>query len=296
MPRVSVVIPTYNRLDLVRRALDSVIAQTYPDYEILLVDDGSDEPVGDLAGLYPQIRILRHERNRGAAAARNTGIQASEAEFVAFLDSDDCWLPQKLQAQVALLDADPSLGGCVTGYINHTAEGTQICRPQKPRSWLQELSMGSQLGPGTTLMVRRACYPAVGYLDEKMPRLEDLDWLLRFVQQYDLGVIAEPLAAVYRSGYSSAARIEEANLLLVKKNTPAFRSLGCFHASQAIGKRWLETAVHYYREGNRRKGSDYLFKAIRANPLQRPGMYLRILDSLTGVGLLEKVRKILRPL
>jgi hypothetical protein len=195
-----------------------------------------------------------------------------------------CWM----QTQV--------LGGCVTGYINHTAEGTQIYRPQKPRSWLHELSMGSQLGPGTTLLVRRACYPAVGYLDEKMPRLEDLDWLLRFVQQYDLGVIAEPLAAVYRSGYSSAARIEEANLLLVKKNTPAFHSLGRFHASRAIGKRWLETAVHYYREGNRRKGSDYLFKAIRANPLHRPGMYLRILDSLTGVGLLEKVRKILRPL
>jgi glycosyltransferase involved in cell wall biosynthesis len=294
MPRVSVVIPTFNRLDLVRRALESVYAQTYPDYEILLVDDGSDEPVGELAGAYPQIRLLRHEHNRGAAAARNTGIQASDAEFIAFLDSDDCWLPQKLQVQVELLDADPGLGGCITGYTNHTTEGSWTYRPQKPGSWLRQLSMGSQLGPGTTLMVRRACYAVVGYLDEQMPRLEDLDWLLRFVQHYDLGVIAQPLATVYRSGFSSAARIEQANILLVQKNMPAFHSLGRFHASRAIAKRWLETAVHHYREGNRRQGSAYLFKAIRTNPLQRPGMYLRILESLTGPGLIDKVRKSLR--
>jgi glycosyltransferase involved in cell wall biosynthesis len=291
MPRISVVIPTYNRLALVTRAIDSVCAQTYQDFEILLIDDGSIEPIHTLADSYSQLQIIRHETRQGAAAARNTGIRAAKCEYVAFLDSDDFWLPEKLKAQLDLLDAHPGLGACTTGYHNHTNEASWTYKPIKPKSWVREMAMGCQLGPGTTLFVRRECYATVGYLDEAMPRLEDLDWLIRFARHYDIGVIPEALAVVQRSGFSSAAAMEAANTILLRKHSQSFRKLGRFFGTRAIGKRWLEVAVHYFREGNRKKGFLFLLKAIRTNPVLPPGMYLRIFDSLMGTSFLPFLKK-----
>src|SRR5688572_28062706 len=94
-PAVSVVIPVYNRPDAVRRAIQSVLGQTDQDFEIIVVDDGSTEAVAAAVASIPdrRVRLIRHDRNRGGSAARNTGIRASKAPLVAFLDSDDEWMP-----------------------------------------------------------------------------------------------------------------------------------------------------------------------------------------------------------
>jgi len=106
MPTVSVVIPTYNRAELLTRAIDSVLAQTYDDFELLVVDDGSTDDTEAVVTAYDddRVRYLAHETNRGANPARNTGIEAAEGEFVAFLDSDDEWRPRKLEAQLDRLE------------------------------------------------------------------------------------------------------------------------------------------------------------------------------------------------
>jgi len=121
-PKVSVVVPAYNRERLILHALNSVLAQTFADFEILAVDDGSTD--GTIQAIQsctdPRIRCLRHEKNRGAAAARNTGIQAARGEYVAFLDSDDEWLPHKLERQTAALDAcGAEIGGNSTWTFDH---------------------------------------------------------------------------------------------------------------------------------------------------------------------------------
>ena len=112
-PRVSVVIPTYNRARLLPRAVGSVLAQTFEDWELIIVDDGSDDDTPDvIAGFEDaRIRCIRHERNLGVSAARNTGIAAARGEYVTWFDDDDEWLPDALAPLVALLDAEIGANG-----------------------------------------------------------------------------------------------------------------------------------------------------------------------------------------
>jgi glycosyltransferase involved in cell wall biosynthesis len=277
----------------IQRTLASVLAQTFTDFEILVIDDGSlDETVECVQAYHNQrIFIKTHTSNKGAAAARNTGIHAAHGNLIAFLDADDLWLPEKLSEQVALMDRHPEFGGCVTGFRYETEEGTSVEIPRKPDSWLREFSKGCAVAPGTTLIVRQKCYDSVGYYDETMPRHEDFDWLLRYVQKYDLGVVPLALAAVYRSGQPSGEKIGAANEIIVKRYRELFYSMGRFSGSQAVGKRWLETSIHYFMFGNKRKGYSYLFRAIKENPFQRATMYLRVLDYFFGSHIFPAFKK-----
>ena len=108
-PLVSVIIPTYNRAALVAEALASVKAQTFRDFEIVVVDDGGTDGTWEALSAGQEIRVLRHPRRRGVSAARNTGINAARGQWLAFLDSDDLWLPDKLARQMAYLTTRPSL-------------------------------------------------------------------------------------------------------------------------------------------------------------------------------------------
>lgn len=101
IPTVSVVIPTYNRAHLVGRAIQSVLNQTYQDFEIIVVDDGSTDNTEEVVKSFndPRIRYIRHDQNRGGSAARNTGIKMARGEYIAFQDSDDEWLPEKLESR-----------------------------------------------------------------------------------------------------------------------------------------------------------------------------------------------------
>lgn len=289
--KFTVVIPTYQRADLVLQAVRSVLAQTFQDFEIVVVDDGSPEPIRPLATA-GRVRVLRHETNRGASAARNTGIRAARGELIAFLDSDDAWLPDKLRKQAALME-DAAYGACVTGYEYDTEEGFSVEIPRKPRSWLRELAMGCRLSPGTTLVVRRACYDSVGYYDEALPRHEDYEWLLRFVQKFDIGVVGEPLARVRRAGQPPGKAVEAADLAIVQRYGALFLSLGRFFGSRAIAKRFLEIAVHFAGEGNAPSARAYLRRAVTTNPVQRPGMYLRVAEGVLGISWTPKVKRLL---
>ena len=108
-PWVSVIIPTYNRAALVAEALASVQAQTYRDFEIVVVDDGGTDGTAAALAEWREVKVLRHSRRRGVSAARNTGINAARGQWLAFLDSDDLWLPDKLARQIAYLTTRPDL-------------------------------------------------------------------------------------------------------------------------------------------------------------------------------------------
>jgi glycosyltransferase involved in cell wall biosynthesis len=201
MSTISVIIPIWNRANSVGRAIESVLSQELPAghaLEIVVVDDGSsDSPERVLVRFGDRIRLLRHSTNMGAAAARNSGFDAARGEYIAFLDSDDWWLPGKLVRQVRFMREQGFDVSC-TAYLLERKPGRFIV---SPRLRTGELSLsdtvwGCFIGPGSTLCCRTSIFRDVGPLDTTLRRLEDWDWLMRLTRTRRLGFLAEPLAAV----------------------------------------------------------------------------------------------------
>jgi glycosyltransferase involved in cell wall biosynthesis len=119
MPNVSVIIPTYNRAYILPEAVESVLSQTYADFELIIVDDGSTDETASMVGGFgdQRIRFFQHDRNRGVAAARNTGLAEAQGVFVAFFDSDDIWMAEKLSVQIAFLEGHPEVGGVFSDLV-----------------------------------------------------------------------------------------------------------------------------------------------------------------------------------
>lgn len=197
MALVSVIIPTFNRAHLVQRAVASVLDQTFPDYEIIVVDDGSADDTERLvvSRFGPLVRYIRHSTNKGVSAARNTGIRASDSQLIAFLDSDDHWLPEKLAAQLAFLKANRDIPACQTEEI-WMRNGRRILprkRHQKPSGDIFERSLKLCLVSPSAVMLKRSLLDEVGLFDESLPACEDYDLWLRIGCRYPVGLIREDL-------------------------------------------------------------------------------------------------------
>jgi glycosyltransferase involved in cell wall biosynthesis len=237
--------PAFNRAATVGRAIASVVAQTVGDWELLVVDDASTD---DLSGALPaaadsRIRLLRHQRNRGAAAARNTGIAAARAPLVAFIDSDDEWLPLKLERQLAVFaQAPPTLGATCTAFrLRRVRTGYVEDRyPRATRRWADSLLDGCFVSPGSTMMARRECFHRVGLLDDSLSRFEDWDWLLRLIEQYEFDCLSEVLAIIHAGPPPQRAVIDAAARNLDMRQSARIRArvgiwgLRRFRASLAL--------------------------------------------------------------
>jgi glycosyltransferase involved in cell wall biosynthesis len=265
MPTVSIIIPVYNRAATLPRAVASVQAQDFTDWELILVDDGSTDggvesvfgregfgPDGG-NGTDPRLRRIRHPVNRGAPAARNTGIAAARGALIAFLDSDDEWLPGKLSAQVAALAGAPArVGALVTGFVLHRqATGGRFERvPAADGTWFATLLDGCTLSPGSTLLARRACFEQIGPFAEDLPRFEDWDWLLRLIEVRDLDCLPQMGAVVHLGGFAPRARVAEAAALLWRRQRDRVGRLGGPGAQRRLrASLALECAVAAWRTG-----------------------------------------------
>ena len=176
-PLVSVVLPTYNRARLLRRAAGSVLAQTHRNFELLVVDDASTNDTHALVEALDddRIRFLQHAENQGGSAARNTGLHAARGRYVAFLDSDDEWLPQKLARQIAVFRARPDVDAVCTAdivYRNGAPQGVRFAKPVAKGQMLPTL-LRRYVGTSSSLIVRRHCLRAVGGFDEALPSCQD---------------------------------------------------------------------------------------------------------------------------
>jgi glycosyltransferase involved in cell wall biosynthesis len=221
---LSVVIPAYNRSGVISAAIRSVLQQQLPgadwSYEIIVVDDGSSDDLdGALQPFGPRVRLLRHEQNAGAAAARNTGAQAAEGELVAFLDSDDIWLPGKIFRQFSAMQQHGWDASC-TAFMLVEPDGREVVAPDLPTRALSvaDLVWGCTVSPGSTLLCRRSLFADVGLFDTALERLEDWDWLLRLVRSAPFGFLAEPLARISPSGTPGTSTIFPATAKLWEKH------------------------------------------------------------------------------
>ncbi|MFQ5509847.1 MAG: glycosyltransferase family 2 protein [Leptospirillia bacterium] len=296
-PRISVIIPAYNRAATIRRALDSVLAQTLGDFELIVVDDASTDDTVVLVESFsdPRIRLLRHATNRRAAAARNTGIRAARGRYLAFLDSDDEWLPDKLEVQLAALEAAPM-------EVMASCTGCEIVRngetfPKVPvHTSHRRLLMGCDLSPGSTLMVRREVFDRVGLNDEAFYRYEDWDWMLRYAMQLRIDLLPQPLCRVYRDGGhpQGAPMVAAAERLLSIHLGPAATRYGRIFARKVAALRWFELSHLFFRERDFSEGARYLLRGLFAWPLVRPGMYLHLLEAVFDIPLQQGVWRLRR--
>ena len=192
---VSVVIPTQNRRGLISRALDSVRAQTRPPGELICVDDGStDDTARFVEETYPEVRVLR-QANRGVSAARNAGIRAAEGELIAFLDSDDEWLPRKLERQLQAMEMSPGTLLCHTNeiWIRNGRRVNPMKKHQKFGGWIFEKALPLCVISPSSVLVDRRLFDDVGLFDESLPACEDYDLWLRVCARFPVLFVDEPL-------------------------------------------------------------------------------------------------------
>ena len=203
-PLVSVIIPTYNRTDVVGNAIDSVLQQTYKKIEIIVVDDGSTDNTQDKLAQYRNVIKVVRQVNAGPAAARNRGVEVSRGEILAFLDSDDLWLPTKIERQVdAMQKTDKSVPCCLCNAIIHAPNGEErtsfdlacLKASYKEGIWKNVAQVLSTRCVFFTqaLAVRREAFLRVGGFDDSLPVMEDHDLALRLSLAGPWVYIKEPL-------------------------------------------------------------------------------------------------------
>ena len=283
-PLVSVVVPTYNRAELLRRALAGVLAQSYGNFELLVIDDGSTEDIeGVVQGLNDaRLKYLRQPGNRGVAAARNRGLTEAAGSLIAFLDSDDEWTPDKLSGQIETLQrADPRVGLVYSGLIEIGSDGVRTTWVPTERGdvWKAMLERNIVHFGASGVMIRRDVVDLIGGFDESLPAIEDYDYWTRAARFFRFDFTAAPLICYHseaptpgvsddRRSRNFAANMAARQIYVQRYGADAVRAgaLHAFHLDSA--RRHLEMP-----DGDSRSGITLLVKAIRRRPTA-PRLYV----------------------
>ena len=278
-PVASVIIPTYDRPSFLVDALDSVCCQSYEPIEIIIIDDASPESAeSQVAEHIPDAidwRYIRHSRNRGANAARNTGISVAKGEFIAFLDDDDRWETNKLELQIAALESPQRQAGvCLVGqrFVDERGSTTFIKRPGLSGNVTRELLAGAVAGPFSTIMVRSSVIKHAGLPTESLPSLQDRDWLLTLSEHTPFVSIGSPL--MYRRS-GSYGQIGDQYVAKRDQTYPFFMS-NYRETAQTYGVEpaflaWLHSSVagSALRAGEYRDAIQFSLRALQSNPVYR---------------------------
>ncbi len=202
VPRVSVIIPTYNRYLFLMEAVESVLNQSFRDFELIVIDDGSEDDTAEITHRYPERLRYFFQKNQGAAAARNQGIKLSRAELITFLDSDDLWDKDKLRYQVDFMENTPDARICYTDeiWIRRGIRVNPRKRHRKDSGWIFDRALELCIISPSSVMIRRELFSEVGYFDEELPVAEDYDLWLRIAAANPIYLIDKPLI-VKRGGH-----------------------------------------------------------------------------------------------
>lgn len=197
MPQVSVVIPAYNAMQYLPETLESVLKQTFTDFEVLIVNDGSSDNVIDWVSQVKDPRVkLISQTNQGLSGARNTGILNAQGEYVAFLDADDLWESSKLEKQVRCLNDNPEVGLVHTPMIlvdEHGKSTGRVISSDAEGNVFKELLQRNFIAC-PSVIVRRSCFETVGVFNRSLRSIEDWDMWIRIASRYTFAVIKEPLS------------------------------------------------------------------------------------------------------
>lgn len=232
---VSVVLPTLGRIERLERALESIASQTYTTYEVIVVDGNSSEDVKKFLAEFPEHYQYRQQSGTGLSNARNIGIRAAEGDYIAFLDDDDQWYPEKLSRQVEVMRSAPTTSAFVyTGIKSVNSEG-ELIRIKHPTTvpTIDQLLTRNYVGAPSSVLVRRECLEKVGCFDESLPSREEWDLYIRLCSRYDTEVISSPLVIKEKHPGSMSADVE-----LIKRDWKALYQKHKEKYTQGISKKF----------------------------------------------------------
>ncbi len=299
-PLVSVIVPTRNRADMLDEALRSIFRQTYPNFEVVVVDDGSTDHTPVVIRKHgDRIRVV-HRQNTGRSLARNAGIAVARGDYISFLDDDDVWLPEKLARQVDVLSEAPSVD-VVHGQVYVLRDGQRSAiltqPPARPsRDWVEQLIWGDCVCTPSVVMFRRKTLDENGGFDPSVEPCEDWELFIRVaLAGAHFRFIGEPLADY---------RVHEGNTFLDRMNTGRIAVLKKVFAELPVPERlkvrqgdflsWWWTRIGYdsYNLCLFHKAWRAWFEAAKLNPtLVSPALLFLAAKSLSGAGVLRWARR-----
>ena len=292
-PNVSIIIPTYNRAHLVGRSIQSVLNQTYKDFELIIIDDDSIDNTEDIIKEYQKkdkrIKYLKHVKNKGGSAARNTGIKAAKGKYIALLDSDDEWLPEKIDKQVKEMKnlSSDIWGGIYCGFYYANSKN-KMGEPTKKGNLKKEiLNREVNLCAGSTILLNRGTIDKIGLFDESFKRHQDLEYLIRFFRYYKLSIIKEPLVKIYGHNVPKAQDFVKIKKRYLSKFNNDINEFGNNIAKEIFAKQWLEVASAFANEIKIWDFVYYLKKSLsyKVLPLRN---YFRILKVII-INIIKKI-------
>jgi glycosyltransferase involved in cell wall biosynthesis len=288
MPKVSVIIPTHNRAELLRSAIASVLNQTFQDFEIVVVDDASKDHTQEVIAHFndARIKVICNQVSRGDAGARNIGIINSSSEYIALLDDDDEWLPEKLKTQVYLLDySSPEVGGVCTHSLTIEKVSGRVIFTFNPE---KDDLVKENFIRTSSILLRRACFKQCGLFDESMPTSSDYDLWIRMSEKFSFKIIKTCLVKYYiheRRLTSNYEKMINGMEMLFEKHNSFFNK-----NPKAYSQRYLHLGVLYCYNGEGQKGRKAFRKAMRMNPFEMRS-YFNFSLSLLGTGSFKRLKE-----
>jgi glycosyltransferase involved in cell wall biosynthesis len=291
-PLVSVIVPTHNRPYLLRRAIRSILSQTYNNLEIIVVDDCPSNPVGHVIKSISdsRIRYVLHSSNKGVCGARNTGIDESNGEYISFLDDDDEWKTNKIQKQVDLLKTSPEIGLVYTGTraVDDSNNTLSVNKPTIGGDVTKQLLLGDFV-PFSTVLVDQNIVEKAGPLDEHLTNWEDWEWCIRLSLHTNFGFVKHPLVILHRGSHEMRSddfekKQKTGYKRFVEKAMPHAQNYGQIfekkakaHINYRLGYSALSNG--YYTDARRQ-----LFTSIKIWPFSTKFYTYFILSILGGQG------------
>jgi glycosyltransferase involved in cell wall biosynthesis len=296
-PRISVIIPTFNHGRFIEKTIESVLNQSFQDLEIIIVDDHSTDNTKTVVQKYLDSRVyfIRHDINRGPGAARNTGIQCSAGTYIAFLDSDDEWAPEKLQLQLDLFTEGSYDLGLIYSAAEFVTNNVSIiihCKVHDD-AFKSLLEANGIVCGGSSAMIKRKCIETVGLFDESMLSSEDWDMWLRIAKSYKIKFVDKVLVRcnTHASNISAdMARTITGRERLLLKHVEAYKYYPDIHAQQ-----YYKLGIYCYKFGFMKRGQKHFQSAFKYSGRKHPVFSLKCLIQsimpLFGASVYHKMRK-----
>ncbi|MDD5454559.1 MAG: glycosyltransferase [Candidatus Ratteibacteria bacterium] len=274
-PLVSVIIPTYNRALILNETIQSVLQQTHRELEIIVVDDGSTDNTGRLIEKINDKRLFYlYKENRGLASARNEGIKKSKGEYIAFLDSDDRWLPSKIEKQIEVFKNSRLKPGVVYCGVRYIDENGAKIREEKLPAYRGNIFLellGSRrnavLGAGSTILVKKECFKECGLLNENLSYRIDLEMLIRIAKKFAFDYAAEVLSEIRIHNTRMSSDVDN----IIKGREMLFEKIysDLKNHRRILAKYYYQTALLYLKKGDIIKHREYIVKSVKSFPLIR---------------------------
>jgi glycosyltransferase involved in cell wall biosynthesis len=283
-PTISVIIPTYNRGDLIEKSIRSVLNQSYGDLELIVVDDGSTDKTEEVVKAIDDSRVIfiKNKNNKGGAAARNIGIKVAKGDFIGFQDDDDEWLPKKLEKQIKILQKSSSDVGVVYTGFWRVKENKYIYIPLKSKE-VKEGDIHKSLLEGSfvstqTMLLRKECFKTTGLFDENLPRLQDWELAIRLSKNYLFKLIDEPLVLSY---YTPISISSNQQALVIALEIILAKHFGDFKLNNSLSAIYSTLGQQLCLNMDFKRGQKFLIEAAKINPTNAK---LLIMASISILG------------